>query len=329
MQAEALLRRLADGQAHSGEDLARDFGVTRAAIWKHIGKLKDWGLELHAVPGRGYCLTRPVDLIDESVLRAQLSGTSAAPVQDLEVFVELESTNRHLLGRPAPAPGRMALCIAEYQTAGRGRRGRGWTAPLGAGLCLSVAWQFPETPPQLSALSLAIGVVARRVLDQTAGVQIALKWPNDLIWHTRKLGGVLVELIAEAQAGCHVVVGLGINVSMSPELLARVSDWPSGATDLYQATNGATPSRTTLTAALVRALGEMFLSYQRDGFGPFHSEWCDADYLEGKLISLDEVSGSMRGTASGIEPDGALLLEAADGSRRRIISGDISVRPAT
>ena len=167
MTPERLLVALADGGAHSGEDLARAFGVTRAAVWKQIAKLADWGLAVDAVPGVGYRLRRPIDLLDADVLRAALPPRVAAGLATLEVFTELGSTNRQLLRTPPP-PGMLNVCIAEYQTAGRGRRGRRWSAPLGAGLTLSVGWQFADTPPELSALTLAVGVVARRVLARVA-----------------------------------------------------------------------------------------------------------------------------------------------------------------
>jgi BirA family biotin operon repressor/biotin-[acetyl-CoA-carboxylase] ligase len=146
MEPELLLRALADGEPHSGEDLARAFGVTRAAVWKHVPKLTEWGLEVTAVPGVGYRLGRPVDLLDAEALRASLSGGARSRLGRLEVFTEIGSTNRYLLERAQSAPNALDVCIAEYQNAGRGRRGRRWTAPLGAGLCFSAAWSFADTP---------------------------------------------------------------------------------------------------------------------------------------------------------------------------------------
>src|SRR5690606_15933943 len=146
--------------------------------------------------------------------------------------------NRYLLERPAPG-GTLAACIAEYQTGGRGRRGRSWRMPLGAGLCLSLGWQFERIPPELAALTLAVGVVVRRVLAETAAIELRLKWPNDLVWDERKLGGILLEMSAEAHGGCHVVIGVGLNVDVPRTLLPRLSDWPRGAVDLAAATGGA------------------------------------------------------------------------------------------
>jgi len=240
--AERLLHALADGRTHSGEALAREFGVTRAAIWKQVGKLSDWGLEVDAVPGEGYRLTRPLDLLDAATLRAALQPETAARLAKLEVFTELGSTNRQLL-REAPPSAKLDVCVAEFQTAGLGRRGRTWTTPLGAGVCLSVGWHFAEMPAELPALTLAVGVVVRRVLERVAGLSVALKWPNDLVFDERKLGGILLEIQAEAHGGAHVVVGVGLNVALPAALLPSLCDWPRGAVDLTTALGRAPPPR--------------------------------------------------------------------------------------
>ena len=329
VNAEHLLVALADGHAHSGEDLARAFGVTRAAVWKQIAKLEHWGLAVDAVPGVGYQLRRGIDLLDADALRSALAPEVAARLAMLDVFTELESTNRHLLAVPPPSPGLLRACIAEYQTAGRGRRGRRWSTPLGAGLCLSFAWQFAAAPAELSALTLAVGVVVRRVVARVAGVEIALKWPNDLVWDDRKLGGILLELTAEGQGGCHVVAGIGINVALPAELLPSLSDWPRGAVDLATAcAMRGPPPRAALAIGLIEELTELFASYAETGFHAYRDEWRAADYLRGRAVTLDEAAGHVTGTALGIEADGSLLIETALGSRRRVVAGDVSVRSA-
>ncbi|HLF11359.1 MAG TPA: biotin--[acetyl-CoA-carboxylase] ligase [Gammaproteobacteria bacterium] len=326
MEPDSLLRALADGEPHSGEDLARAFGVTRAAVWKQIGKLERWGLYVNAVPGLGYRLQRRIDLLDVESLRGCLHSDVAGRIGRLELFTEVPSTNRHLLDQEPPSPGELDVCIAEYQSAGRGRRGRRWNTPLGGGLCLSVAAQFVDNPPELSALTLAVGVVVRRVIERVSGVRISLKWPNDLVWDERKLGGILLELKGEAQGGCHVVTGIGLNVALPPQVLATLSDWPRGAVDLASATNGAPPARAALTAALIADLAELFAGYPTNGFSPYRAEWRAADCLKGRRVTFDDAAGPVIGTALGIEADGALLIETAAGARRRVISGDVSVR---
>jgi BirA family biotin operon repressor/biotin-[acetyl-CoA-carboxylase] ligase len=322
--AERLLNALADGRTHSGEELARAFGVTRAAIWKQVGKLADWGLDVEAAPGAGYRLSRRIDLIEANALRAALAPPIGARLARLDVFTEIGSTNRHLLAAPPPV-GKLDVCVAEFQTAGRGRRGRRWNVPLGAGVCLSVGWQFADMPADLAALTLAVGVVVRRVLKRVAGLDIALKWPNDLVWDERKLGGILLELSAEAQGGSHVVAGIGLNVALSPDLLASLSDWPRGAVDLATALDREVPSRTALTAALVNAVAELFADYPATGFSAYRSDWRDGDFLRGRAVRLDEAAGAVTGTALGIDPEGALLIETTAGVRR-VIAGDVSVR---
>jgi BirA family transcriptional regulator, biotin operon repressor / biotin---[acetyl-CoA-carboxylase] ligase len=329
MDAEHLLCALADGRAHSGEQLAARFGVTRAAVWKQVAKLADWGLQVDAVPGVGYKLRRALDLLDAGALRSALAPPVAARLAALEVFTEIESTNRHLLAAPPPSQGELRVCIAEYQTAGRGRRGRRWTTPLGAGLCLSVSWQFAGAPADLSALTLAVGVAVRRALTRVARVTIGLKWPNDLVWDERKLGGILLELTAEAHGGCHVVAGIGINVALEPALLPHLSDWPRGAVDLATACaslDAPPPPRAALVLALIEELAELFAGYATTGFRAYRDEWRAADYLRGRSVRLDDAAGPLTGTSLGIEPDGALLIETAPGARRRVVAGDVSVR---
>jgi BirA family biotin operon repressor/biotin-[acetyl-CoA-carboxylase] ligase len=323
--AERLLHALADGRMHSGEELARAFGITRAAVWKQVGKLAAWGLTVEAAPGAGYRLPCRLDLLDAAAVRAALGPAAAARLASLELFTELGSTNRHLLAVPPPAD-KLAVCVAEYQTAGRGRRGRTWSAPLGGGICLSAGWQFAGMPAELASLTLAVGVVARRVLQRIAGIEIGLKWPNDLVIDERKLGGILLELAGEAQGGAHVVAGIGINVALPPELLPSLSDWPRGAIDLKTALGRDPPPRAALVGALVTDLAELFAGYPRHGFAPYRGEWRAADYLRGRAVRVDDAAGPISGTAVGIDADGALLVETAGGARRRVVAGDVSVR---
>jgi BirA family biotin operon repressor/biotin-[acetyl-CoA-carboxylase] ligase len=323
---DELLRALADGNAHSGDELARAFDVTRAAVSESVPKLADWGLEVHAVPGVGYRLSRPIDLIDARAVRAALRVETAGRLARLDVFTELDSTNQYLLSLPAPRGGELAVCIAEFQRAGRGRRGRRWAAPLGGGLCLSAAWQFADAATDLAAFALAVGVVARRALAAVAGVDVALKWPNDLVLDERKLGGVLIELKREARGGCHVVAGIGINVALPSASLPALCDWPRGAIDLATGNGGAPPVRGALAASLIDGLVDLFAGYATAGFAPYRADWCAADFLRDRRVSLDDAAGHMIGTARGIDADGALVVEAADGTRRRVIAGDVSVR---
>jgi BirA family biotin operon repressor/biotin-[acetyl-CoA-carboxylase] ligase len=198
--------------------------------------------------------------------------------------------------------------------------------PFGGGICLSVGWQFAGMPADAAALTLAVGVAVRRVLERVAGLTIALKWPNDLVHDERKLGGILVELTAEAQGRVHVVAGIGLNVSLPAESLRALSDWPRGATDLTSALGREPPRRAALAGALVNELAELVADYEEHGFAAYRSEWRSADFLRGRAVRLDESDGQSFGTAVGIDAAGALLVEDARGVRHRVVAGDVTVR---
>jgi BirA family biotin operon repressor/biotin-[acetyl-CoA-carboxylase] ligase len=327
MNGEALIRVLADGQSHSGEVLARMAGVSRAAVWKQVRKLDRWGLSVLAERGRGYRLAQPIDLLDGGALEQGLCTDDRFDVDCVEVMVEIPSTNRHVLDHPPRRERAMRICVAEFQNAGRGRRGRRWNVPFGAGLCLSAGWRFAGNPEQLSAITLAVGVVVARALKSACGVDISLKWPNDLVWDGRKLGGVLVELVAEPHGSCHVVVGVGINVDVNPEMLPTLCDWTLGAVDLRSIVGVALPRRTQLAVSVAGELGALFAAYPESGFDAFRAQWQTRDHLYGREVVVLDSSDGLTGTACGIDVDGALLVESASGLRR-VVSGDVSVRPA-
>jgi BirA family biotin operon repressor/biotin-[acetyl-CoA-carboxylase] ligase len=159
-----LLNLLADGRFYSGEDLARQLRVTRSAVWKLIGKLRALGVNIEAVSRRGYRLAHPIELYDVDVIRAHLPPTVAASVHHIEALLKVDSTNRFIADSKSAPPEHTNVCVAEVQSAGRGRRGRTWVAPFASGICLSMDWHFVETPPTLSELGLAVGIAITRAL---------------------------------------------------------------------------------------------------------------------------------------------------------------------
>ena len=326
MNSEVLLRLLADGEPHSGEVLARMTGVSRAAIWKQIRKLERWDLMVLAERGRGYRLARPIDLLDGERLERELRSDGRFDVDQAEVLLETPSTNRHVLDHPPGRERSLRVCTAEFQSAGRGRRGRRWNVPLGAGLCLSAGWRFAGNPEQLSSITLAVGVVVARALQAVCGADIALKWPNDLVWDGRKLGGILVELVAEPHGNCHVVVGIGINVDVQEDLLPTLCDWQRGAVDLKTIVGSDVPSRTRIAASVATEVGALLASYPESGFDLYRALWQSRDHLYGREVSVLDSSSALSGVARGIDVDGALLVESASGMHR-VVSGDVSVRP--
>jgi BirA family transcriptional regulator, biotin operon repressor / biotin---[acetyl-CoA-carboxylase] ligase len=315
---------LADGQFHSGEELAQELGLTRSAIWKAAAALRTLGTGLEAVRNRGYRLTHPGGLLDAAKIRGELPRAVRERLGAIETTWSIPSTNSELLGRPFPRAGTGEVLLAEYQSAGKGRRGRTWMAPPGGAICLSVSWTFPAVSQDLGALGLVIGVCALRALQALGLDGVELKWPNDLLHGARKLGGILIELRAEASGPACVVIGLGLNVALGEALLTSIAATGIAPTDLRHAGLGA--SRNVVVAALLAAIVQGLLEFEQAALKPFLAEWRDADALRGRPVNVVAGAGITRGLARGIDAHGALLVETAQGVQR-FISGDVSVRP--
>ena len=217
------------------------------------------------------------------------------------------------------------MLLAEFQTAGRGRRGRQWFAPPGGSICLSLSWTFPQLPKDVGALSLAIGVCVVRALESLGVKSAGLKWPNDVFLADHKLGGVLIELRAESGGPACAVVGIGLNVALGTDLLEKIRALGLPATDLASA-GGASPSRNAIAAALIEFSILGLAQFGQEGLRPFVEEWRNADALRGRPITVQGGEAAARGLARGIDLSGALMVETPQGLRK-FISGDVSVRP--
>jgi BirA family biotin operon repressor/biotin-[acetyl-CoA-carboxylase] ligase len=319
MAEERLIAVLADGAVHSGEALAAEAGVTRAAIWKQVSKLGQLGIEVERVPGKGYRVPGGLDLLDGGAVRAALDPAARAAIGALEVLRSVGSTNTRLMDL-ADAP-RCAVCLAEHQSGGRGRMGRAWASPFGANLYASVSWTFEALPPGIQALSLAAGAALVEALDPDRRRGLALKWPNDLTVGPRKLGGILVELRGEPPGRTRAVVGIGINVRMPAAAAAEIDQpWTDLAT-----LDGAPPDRNRLAAAVVGATVAMLARFEREGFAPFVDRWARADALRDLPVRVVAGAGPVEGVARGIDRDGALRVETARGIER-LLAGEVSVR---
>ena len=325
---QRLLARLADGALHSGGTLAAELGVTRAAVWKLVAELRERGIEVRSHDRRGYDLPAAVELVDAARMRAAAgAGGWPWPVEP-EVLFEIGSTNDYLYAAPAPPPGAPRVVFAELQSAGRGRRGRQWLAPFGSGLTFSIGWTFADTPADLSALSLALGVQVARGLHRVGAMEVRLKWPNDLVLARRKLGGMLTQLRSEAGGPACVVVGLGLNLDLGAEARARIAGpGVTPACDLREALGTALPPRNVVAASVVSAMLEGLARFAVEGYAPFAPAWAALDSLHGEPVRIVQGSGALEGIARGVDPDGALRLER-DGRIERYVSGDVSLRAA-
>ena len=329
--ARELFMTLADGEIHSGAALAAAAGVTRSAVWKAIEHLREQGLPIEAQTNRGYRLARPSEPLDPVMIKGKLSKEISTLI-DLEVVWEIPSTNAALLERQAIAPGRYAALFAENQTGGRGRRGRTWRAALGDSLCVSIATSFEPLPPDLPALTLAIGVCVREALTDCGACDLGLKWPNDLVIRGEagsdslvKLGGILVELRAEAGGPGYVVIGIGLNLRLSPDARAAIAATGTRAGDLESIGVDAA-ARNRVAAAVVDRCVHGLQRFTVAGFKPFIEAWRNADLLRGSAVMVSDSSGARFGIARGIDPQGALQLDTGDGRCAAIFGGEVSVR---
>ena len=311
-----VLDALADGERHSGEALAQRFGISRAALAKRIDHLRDWGVALGAQAGAGYRLAMPLERLDEQRIRVQ--GLRIA------VLTSTDSTNTQLLAADAAQDPQMLF--AERQTAGRGRRGRSWVSPFGCNLYGSMAYSFTQWPPRLTALPLAMAVALARVVEAAGLPEVGIKWPNDLHVEGKKLAGILMETRGEAGGACRVVVGVGLNLALAAEQAGAITQpWTGLATELA-ARSRTMPARNALAASLASELHAALGHFASHGFAPFAAEWKRRDLLADRSVTVD-ATPPVLGTARGVDADGGLLVDTAQG-RIAVHAGDVSVRVA-
>ncbi|NDJ59389.1 bifunctional biotin--[acetyl-CoA-carboxylase] ligase/biotin operon repressor BirA [Enterobacteriaceae bacterium 4M9] len=310
-----LIGILADGAFHSGEQLGESLGMSRAAINKHIQTLRDWGVDVFTVPGKGYSLPEPIQLLNEDLIRAQVVDGNLA------VLPVIDSTNQYLMERLAELHSGDA-CIAEYQHAGRGRRGRQWFSPFGANLYLSMYWRLEQGPAAAVGLSLVIGIVMAEVLHDLGATEVRVKWPNDLYLRDRKLAGILVELTGKTGDAAQIVIGAGINLAMRSVASDIVNQ---GWINLQEA--GIQVDRNELAVRLIKQLRLSLKQFEQEGLTPFLLRWETLDNFINRKVKLIIGDKEIPGISRGINEQGALMLEQ-DGVIKPWMGGEISLRSA-
>lgn len=317
--AFAVLRQLADGRFHSGEAMAQSLGCSRTLVWQAVHQLEsDFGLTIFSVRGQGYRLPQPYELLDGVAIRAGL-GETAAEVLTIATAEQLDSSNTRLMAMAAQGAPHGLMLGAEWQTAGRGRLGRRWQMPLGAGLTFSLLWRFERGMGGLSGLSLAVGVALVRALRRF-DAPVALKWPNDVLLDGKKLAGILIELSGDALGPAAVVLGIGLNVGDPGEI-----DQPVAAL----AKAGIEVGRNALLAAILDELVAVLTQFDRDGFAAFREEWLACAAYLGQPVRLQFSHGEpVEGSLAGVDAHGALLVDTASGQRVFHV-GEVSLRSAT
>lgn len=318
-----LIQQLSDGAYHSGEELGNQLGLTRAAIWKLIKSLDDWGIDIESSTKKGYRIAEGLELLDKRKLLKYLEPNSRAILQKLDIFDCLSSTNDYVLQTLKEKQTETYACFAERQTAGKGRRGRLWHSPFGTNIYLSLLWQFNKDMSQLAGLSLVIAIAVINALQQY-GIKegLGLKWPNDILWQHKKLCGILIETRGEVSEGLNTVIGVGVNVRM-PNSIKDQIDQPWA--DIRQIMSGEI-KRNQLAGLILNNLLLVIAQFEQKGFAPFIQQWQQFDLTQGKKVSLHTVTEQFTGISRGINQTGCILLEDASGKIQNFSIGEVSLR---
>lgn len=319
---ERLVRLLADGAWVSGEQIGDALGISRSGVWKRLHTFGSYGLHVESVKGKGYRLAHPLNLLNAEDIRLGLAGDVLGLLRELHLPFETASTNAFLMGGDR-APG--SVCIAEYQSSGKGRRGRQWQSPLAANLTMSVTWSFSGGVAVVEGLSLAVGVAVADALSAMGIDCVGLKWPNDLVCDGRKLGGILIELVGDASGECDVVVGLGLNVAMSEYLSqALIPSIDQPWVDLCQL--DLKLSRNQLAAEILNRLLPLLASYEERGFLHYRDRWMALNAHRDQMVCLSSAAAETQGRFVSVSASGALVLETEAG-REQFSGGELSLRP--
>lgn len=315
-----ILRRLSDGAFHSGQDLAREFQLSRASIFNVLNQAESMGLKIHAVRGRGYKVPEPVEWLNAASVVNQLGPHANA--YDLQVVDCVDSTNTTLMAAALSGAADGTVLCAEHQQAGKGRRGRQWHAVLGGSLTFSILWRFENGLQSLSGLSLAVGLAIARALNRHSRHPAQLKWPNDVLVDFRKLAGILVEVQGDMHGAAIAVVGIGLNCRLSAAQRDAVDQ---AVVDLAEM--GVTVGRNQLLADCLQALNVTLATFRQHGFAALQAEWMALDAYAGRAVTLQLPDArGVQGVAAGVDETGAFLLRDPKNVMQAYNGGEISLR---
>lgn len=313
---ERILERLLAGETVSGQAISAELGVTRAAVWKQIEQLRALGFVIESQGKQGYRLLSCPDSLMAPVIARGLQTRWAG--RQIVYLPSVDSTNRRARQLAAEGAPHGTLVIADEQTAGRGRRGRGWISPAGEGVFMSLILRPQSHPSEVARLSMQTALAVALSIAQTTGLDARIKWPNDIVCGGRKVCGMLLEMNADEQAVHDVVAGIGINVhqtQFAPEIAQTAS-----SLDLLS-------GQRVCRAALVRAFLEAFERTEAlAAQGALMDAYRARSATLGQRVQVIAPAGSFTGTALEVTDSGSLIVEDEEGQRREVLAADVSVR---
>ncbi|OKY26864.1 MULTISPECIES: bifunctional biotin--[acetyl-CoA-carboxylase] ligase/biotin operon repressor BirA [Thalassotalea] len=316
---EKILIALADGQFVSGESLGERFGISRAAVSKHIKGIGELGIDVFRVSGKGYRLAQPINMLDKRQILTHIDQAYSDTIIDTNVLID--STNSELMRRIPSQLTRGQVCIAECQSAGRGRRGREWVSPFGSHVYMSMYWYLEQGMSAAMGLSMVTALAISDAIKSLYDIDVGLKWPNDIYLKGVKLAGILIELEGQALDPCHCVIGLGVNVDMPNNVTDKIDQqW----TDLQSHVNKII-DRNQLAACIISKLRNRIFQHERSGLVDMIEDWQARDQFINQPVKLITGVNETHGICRGINSQGALLLEV-DNKIQPIYGGEVSLR---
>lgn len=314
----ALLRER--GDYVSGQEICGRFGVSRTAVWKAVGQLKQEGYQINAVQNRGYLLTEEQELFGQHELESRMDTKWAG--HPLNCYDVLGSTNLQAKLDAENGAGHGALIVADMQTAGRGRRGRSWTSPPGINVYYSLILKPEIIPDKAAMLTPLMSLAVAEGIRRTCGLNAMIKWPNDVVINGKKVCGILAEMSVERDFIHYVVIGVGVNVGLQefPEEIAAT------ATCLQQECGENVP-RAMLLVNIMHAFEEYYEVFlEREDLSGLTDLYGGLLVNNNREVRVLDPQGEYQGTARGINELGELLVERADGSVTAVYAGEVSVR---
>lgn len=304
----------------SGQEICDRLQVSRTAVWKIMKQLQSEGYEIQAVRNRGYRLLEVADVMTEAELRSSMDSVWTGG--SLVYYEETDSTNTRAKKLAEEGAGDKTLVVTEHQTAGKGRRGRSWVAEKGSGIWMSLLLRPQISPSSASMLTLVAALAVAQGIEKISGLDTKIKWPNDIVCDGKKVCGILTEMSAELETIHYVIVGIGINVTMTnfPEELKEK------ASSLCLLT-GKTISRSPIVAAVLQSFEDIYAKFLEAGdLSTLLEEYEQKLANKNCEVTVLDPSETYRGVCLGIDKTGELLVQLKDGTINRVVSGEVSVR---
>lgn len=320
-----LIRLLAEERYRSGEELGELLKISRAAVWKYIKKIELLGVKVETIKGKGYRLQNKLHLLDRHKIQSLLMPDAAIEIKEINVFASINSTNNYLMQKENI---KGHVCLAEMQTAGRGRRGRTWVSPFAQNIYLSMGWCFESGISAVKGLSLAVGVSIINALTEHLEAEIKLKWPNDIVVYAKnqqgykKLAGVLIELRGDLSGFCELIIGVGINYDMRSGAKDIDQPW----IDLQCLNESKLPERNLLVASILNHLSELLANFEQRTFAFYRERWESLCIHQDQIVCVSQGDKLIEAKYLGLTDDGALILMKETGEKLIFDGGEISIR---